>query len=57
MQNAEMQPELPIALGVIRDVEAETYDEAVNKQIADIRGKSKAQTFDQLLGTLEQWEM
>jgi 2-oxoglutarate ferredoxin oxidoreductase subunit beta len=57
MQNAELQPELPIALGVIRDVEAETYDEAVNRQIADIRGKSKAQTFDQLLGTLEQWEM
>jgi hypothetical protein len=38
-------------------VEAETYDEAVNRQIADIRSKSKAQTFDQLLGTLEQWEM
>ena len=57
VQNADIQPELPIALGVIRDVEAETYDEAVNKQIADIRSKSKAQTFDQLLGTLEQWEM
>jgi 2-oxoglutarate ferredoxin oxidoreductase subunit beta len=46
---------LPIALGVIRRVEAESYDTAVNAQINDVRNNSKAQTFDQLTQTLEQW--
>ena len=49
--------QLPVALGVIRDVEAETYNDAVNQQIEDIRSKSKATTFDQLTQTLEHWEM
>ena len=55
----QMGPEngLPVALGVIRDVEEETYDEAVNRQIAEVRAASKAQTFDQLTATLEQWEV
>lgn len=53
--NAEVQDELPIALGVIRDVEAETYDEAVNKQINEVRSQSHAKTFDELTATLEQW--
>ncbi len=48
---------LPIALGVIRNVEAESYDMAVNQQICEIREKSKAKTFDQLTATLEQWEI
>ena len=45
--------ELPIALGVIRNVEAETYDQAVNNQIAAIREKSKAKNFDELTATLD----
>ena len=45
--------ELPIALGVIRNVEAETYDQAVNKQIAEVREKAKAKTFDELTATLD----
>jgi len=49
--------ELPIALGVICDVEAETYNDAVNNQIAEVRGKAKAKTFDELTATLEQWTM
>ena len=53
--NAEVQDELPIALGVIRDVEAETYDEAVNKQINEVRSQSHTKTFDELTATLEQW--
>jgi 2-oxoglutarate ferredoxin oxidoreductase subunit beta len=48
---------LPIALGVIRRVEAESYDAAVNQQINEVRAKSKATTFDQLTATLEQWEV
>jgi len=57
MLNAEMEPELPVALGVIRDVEAETYDQAVSRQIAEVRDKSKAKTFDELTMTLEHWDM
>ena len=48
---------LPVALGVIRNVEAETYDAAVSAQIAEVRSKAKAQTFDELTSTLESWEM
>ena len=54
----QMGPEngLPVALGVIRDVEEETYDTAVNRQIAEVRAASKAHTFDELTATLEQFE-
>ena len=51
----ETEGTLPIALGVIRDVEAETYDRAVNEQIQKVRASSKAHTFDELTATLEQW--
>jgi len=50
-------PEMPIALGVIRDVEEETYDAAVETQIAEVQAKSKIKTFDDLIATCEQWEM
>ena len=53
----ESTSELPVALGVIRNVEAETYDEAVNRQINEVRAKSKAKTFDELTLSLERWEM
>ena len=49
--------DLPIALGVIRNVAEEAYDIAVNQQINEIREKSKVKTFDQLTQTLEQWEV
>jgi 2-oxoglutarate ferredoxin oxidoreductase subunit beta len=49
--------QLPIALGVIRRVKAESYDAAVNAQIEEVRSKSKATTFDQLTQTLETWEI
>ena len=54
-QGPSTKEELPIALGVIRDVEAETYDKAVNEQIQKVRASSKAHTFDELTATLEQW--
>ena len=34
-------PDMPIAMGVIRDVEAETYDSAVHAQIADVQSRSE----------------
>lgn len=49
--------DLPIALGVIRDVEAESYDQAVNNQIKEVQEKSKVKTFDELLQTLEHWDI
>ena len=54
---AMMDGDLPIALGVIRNVEEESYDMAVNQQINEVREKSKAKSFDQLTATLEQWEV
>jgi 2-oxoglutarate ferredoxin oxidoreductase subunit beta len=48
---------LPIALGVIRNVEEDTYDEATHQQINQVRENSKVRTFDQLTATLEQWEI
>lgn len=44
---------LPIALGVIRNVEEETYDQAVNKQIQDVQAASKVKCFNDLTHTLE----
>ena len=57
MMGAEGDTTLPIALGVIRNVVEESYDMAVNKQINEVREKSKAKTFDQLTATLEHWEI
>lgn len=50
-------PEFPVALGVIRSVECETYDSAVHQQITDIQAKSKCHTFDDLVASCEQWDM
>jgi 2-oxoglutarate/2-oxoacid ferredoxin oxidoreductase subunit beta len=50
-------PEFPVALGVIRAVEADTYDAETEQQIADVQAKSKIKTFDELVDSLEQWEM
>ncbi len=50
-------PDFPVALGVIRNVECETYDYAVNKQIADVRANSKCHCFDDLVDSCEQWEI
>jgi 2-oxoglutarate/2-oxoacid ferredoxin oxidoreductase subunit beta len=50
-------PDMPVAMGVIRDVEAETYEVAVANQIAEVQSKSKVKTFDDLLATCETWDM
>ncbi len=55
---AEMETngsELPIALGVIRNVVADTYDQAVHRQINDIQATAKVHCFDDLTKTLETW--
>lgn len=50
-------PEFPIAIGVIRAVPGETFDHAISNQIAQEQARSKVKSFDDLLETLEQWEV
>ena len=47
----------PVALGVIRDVEAPTYDEAVNAQIEEVKAAKKYHSFEELLDTQDTWEV
>ena len=47
----------PVALGVIRDVEAPTYDEAVNQQIEEVKAKKPYHNFTELLETNDIWEV
>jgi 2-oxoglutarate ferredoxin oxidoreductase subunit beta len=50
-------PDMPIAMGVIRSVETETYNDAMDNQIAEVKEKSKIKCFDDLVNSLEQWEI
>ena len=56
---AMMTPEegFPIALGVIRDVEAPTYDQAVWRQIEEVSAQKKYHNFAELLLTNDTWEV
>ena len=48
-------PDFPVALGVIRDVEAPTYDDGVTQQIEDVKQQKKYHTFAELLETNDIW--
>lgn len=48
---------LPVALGVIRDVEAPSYEEAVEEQIKEVQAKRPARKLEDFLHTLETWEI
>ncbi len=48
-------PDFPIALGVIRDVEAPTYDQAVEDQIEEVKAKKNYHNFAELLRTNDTW--
>lgn len=50
-------PDFPIALGVIRDVEAPTYNDAVNEQIEEISSKKQYHSLKELLLTNDTWEV
>ena len=47
----------PVALGVIRDVEAPAYDECVNAQIEEVKAKKNYHNFAELLETNDIWEV
>ncbi len=48
-------PDFPIALGVIRDVEAPTYDDGVTQQVEEVKQQKKYHTFAELLETNDIW--
>lgn len=50
-------PDFPVALGVIRDVEAPTYDEAVAEQIAEVQAKLPTRKLSELLMSGDVWEI
>lgn len=50
-------PDFPVALGVIRDVAAPTYDDAVTAQIEEVKAKKPYHSFAELLETNDIWEV
>jgi 2-oxoglutarate ferredoxin oxidoreductase subunit beta len=54
---ALMKDDLPIAVGVIRDVDAPAYDESVARQIADVQAKKPVRKLHDLLMSGETWEV
>ncbi len=50
-------PELPVALGVIRDVDAVSYDEALEGQIRSVKQTSDIRCMDDLLNSGDIWEV
>ncbi|MBC8004613.1 MAG: 2-oxoacid:ferredoxin oxidoreductase subunit beta [Verrucomicrobia bacterium] len=48
-------PEFPIAMGVIRGVEAPVYDQEMTKQIQNVQEKRKITSMDQLLRSGNTW--
>lgn len=50
-------PDFPVALGVIRDVEAPTYEESVHAQIAEVQAKKSARKLEDFLLSGETWEI
>lgn len=54
---AMMGGDLPVALGVIRDVPAPVYDEEVEKQIAEVQAKKPARKLRDFLMGGEVWEV
>lgn len=50
-------PDLPVAMGVIRSVKAATYDEAIEKQIQWVGESSKIKNMSDLLFSGNTWEI
>jgi 2-oxoglutarate ferredoxin oxidoreductase subunit beta len=50
-------PEFPVAYGVIRGVQAETYDNAVCNQVEYVKSKSELKNVDDLLNSGATWEV
>lgn len=57
MMLAMMKDDMPLALGIIRDVEAPTYDESVHQQIEDVQAKTSIHKLKDMLMKGEVWEI
>ncbi len=58
MMLADMSyPDYPVALGIIRDVEAPTYDAEVKRQVEEVTASSKIKCVDDLLRSGSVWEV
>ncbi len=50
-------PDLPVAMGIIRSVDAPVYDQEMEKQIAEVRKNSKVTSVEQLINSGNTWEV
>jgi len=50
-------PDYPVAFGIIRNVDAVTYDYDVNHQMEEIRAKAEIKCVDDLLNSGNTWEL
>jgi len=50
-------PEFPVAMGIIRSVDAPVYDQEVTRQIREIQAGRKISTVDELLRSGNTWEV
>ena len=57
MMLAMMSGDMPVALGVIREVDAPTYDEAVHQQIEEVQAKNPIRNLQDYLMSGEIWEV
>lgn len=48
-------PDMPVALGVIRDVDGDTYDNLMQDQVLDIQKQSSIKSVDDLLNSGDTW--
>lgn len=54
---AMMGGAMPVALGIIRDVDAPSYEESVHQQIAQVKAKKKAHSLRDMLLAGDTWEV
>ncbi len=57
MMLAMMGDDMPIALGIIRDVDAPVYDQCVHQQLADVQAKKPTRTLHDMLMAGETWKI
>lgn len=50
-------PDLPVAMGVIREIREETLDQKCERQIAEVKAKSDVKTLDDLFNRGDVWEV
>ena len=50
-------PDFPVALGVIRDVDAPTYEERIENQIKEVQSKSTIKCMEDLMNSGNTWEV